>query len=151
MTSIFIKNYAIFYSSNLNRWYTKFSSLLLQLLWHESSEDCLFNQTIQVSKYYEKKKKLLCWRKNIYSLSQFFHSKWVTRFAYQQRMFQVQAKLWADSGRIRYWQSCIYEKLWLTCTCYKNGSPQMAISNSATSFNWHIARPTWYFCAICVR
>lgn len=98
-----------------------------------------------------KKKKLLCWRKNIYSLSQFFHSKWVTRFAYQQRMFQVQAKLWADSGRIRYWQSCIYEKLWLTCTCYKNGSPQMAISNSATSFNWHIARPTWYFCAICVR
>lgn len=34
----------------------EFSLLLLQLFWHDSSEDCLFNQTIQISKYYKEQK-----------------------------------------------------------------------------------------------
>ncbi len=46
------------------RYYIKVSSVLLQLFWHESSEDCLFNQTTHISKYYKKKKKKrLLWRK----------------------------------------------------------------------------------------
>lgn len=97
MTSIFIKNYAIFYSSNLNRWYTKFSSLLLQLLWHESSEDCLFNQTIQVSKYYEKKKKTIMLKEK--------HLLTFSIFPLQMsNSFCISAKDVSSAGKVMGWQ-----------------------------------------------